>query len=80
MNKNINFNNGSIVWCKECTFYDVYNVDIDDDRIELNDESGFIIGTIDTSMLDKCYYLSYDNDGRFSESNRLAKLATAGGD
>ena len=35
MNDFMKLNNGAIVSCGDCNFYDVYMIDIDDDRVEL---------------------------------------------
>lgn len=37
----------SIIYADCASFYDVDNIDIDKDRIELNDNNGMVIGIID---------------------------------
>lgn len=39
--------NNAIVFADCATFYDVDSIDIDEDRIELNDTAGMVIGVID---------------------------------
>lgn len=57
------FRNGVTVLCNHCDFYDVYMIDIDEYRIELSDNMGMVIGTIDSDQLNKCTIINYDNDG-----------------
>lgn len=45
------FKYGTTVLCNHCNFFDVYMIDIDEDRIELSDNMGMVIGTIDTDQL-----------------------------
>lgn len=58
------FRNGVTVLCNHCDFYDVYMIDINEYRIELSDNMGMVIGTIDSDQLNKCTIINYDNDGR----------------
>lgn len=57
------FRNNVTVLCNHCDFYDVYMIDIDEYRIELSDNMGMVIGTIDSDQLNKCTIINYDNDG-----------------
>lgn len=58
------FKYGVTVLCNHCNFFDVYMIDVDEDRIELSDNMGMVIGTIDTDQLNECTIINYDNDGR----------------
>lgn len=69
MNDFIKLNNGAIVCCGDCNYYDVYMIDIDEDRIELSDENGFVIGTISRDTYEDVEILEYDDDGRISEDD-----------
>ena len=71
MNHLIKLNNGAIVSCGDCNYYDVYIIDIDEDRIELSDENGFVIGTISRDTYEDIEILEYDNDGRISEDDTM---------
>lgn len=57
------FRNSVTVLCNHCDFYDVYMIDIDEYRIELSDNMGMVIGTIDSDQLNKCTIINYDNGG-----------------
>lgn len=57
------FNYGITVLCNHCDYYDVYMIDIDEYRIELSDNFGMVIGTIDTDQLSKVEIINYDGDG-----------------
>ena len=64
MDLQIKLANGCVLWCDASSFYDVYYIDIDDDRIELSDCDGFVIGTIDHNQIwDECAYIEYDANG-----------------
>lgn len=58
---------GATVVCGACDYYDVYMIDIDEDRIELSDCYGMVIGTISVEQLNNCEYIEYDSDGRYSD-------------
>ena len=58
------FKNGVTILCNHCDFYDVYMIDIDKYRIELSDNMGMVIGTINSNQLNKCIIINHDNDGR----------------
>lgn len=58
-------NNGAFVTGNGCSFCDVYMIDIDDERIELSDWNGMVIGTIDHKTLyEPVEMIEYDSDGR----------------
>lgn len=57
------FDYGVTVLCNSCDYYDVYMIDIDDDRIELSDTFGMVIGTINTNQVNNCEVVNYNNDG-----------------
>lgn len=57
------FNHGITVLCNHCDYYDVYMIDIDEYRIELSDNFGMVIGTIDTDQLSKVEIINYDGNG-----------------
>ena len=57
------FNYGITVLCNHCDYYDVYMIDIDEYRIELSDNFGMVIGTIDTDQLSKVEIINYDGNG-----------------
>lgn len=59
----ISFNNGISIFCDGCSYNDVYYIDVDNSRIELNDYNKMVIGTIDFYKLNKCEYVEYDNNG-----------------
>ena len=46
-------------------------IDIDEDRIELSDNMGMVIGTIDTDQLNECTIINYDNDGKIIKLSDL---------
>lgn len=70
----LKFNNGITLICGPCAYFDVYMIDIDDDRIELSDSNGMVIGTMDTAVcLDDCEVIKYDSDGRMLD-NQPTKL------
>lgn len=57
------FNYGITVLCGCCDYYDVYMIDIDEDRIELSDNMGMVIGTINSDQLNNCEIINYDGNG-----------------
>ena len=60
----IKFRYGASVYCDACDFYDVYMIDIDENRIELSDYNGMVIGTISQNEIwDKCEYIKFDKNG-----------------
>ena len=65
------FKYGTTLLWNHCNFSDVYMIDIDEDRIELSDNMGMVIGTIDTDQLKKCTIINYDNDGRIIKLSDL---------
>lgn len=65
------FKYGVTVLCNHCSIFDVYMIDIDEDRIELSDNMGMVIGTIDTDQLNECAIINYDNDGKMIELSNL---------
>lgn len=67
----IKFNHGVTVLCGQCDYYDVYMIDIDDNRIELNDSFGMVIGTINISELNKCEIINYDGNGNIESLSKL---------
>lgn len=58
----LKFNEGVTVICKFCNFFDVYMIDIDEDRIELSDSFGMVIGTIDADELNSCEVISENHE------------------
>ena len=59
--------NGAFVTANGCSFCDVYMIDIDDERIELSDLNGFVIGTIDHNTLyEPIELIPYNDDGRIN--------------
>ena len=54
MDLQIKLANGCVLWCDASSFYDVYYIDIDDDRIELSDCDGFVIGILFQKARWKC--------------------------
>ena len=67
-NMQINLKNGGLVLADNCCFCDVYLIDIDEDRIELNDYNHFVIGTIDhNNIYDMVEVLKYDDEGCISD-------------
>ena len=70
----LKFNNEITLICGPCAYFDVYMIDIDDDRIELSDNIGMVIGTMDTAVcLDDCEVIEYGSDGRTLD-NQPTKL------
>lgn len=65
------FNHGVTVLCNYCDYYDVYMIDIDEDRIELSDCNGFVIGTINIDQLNNCEIINYDGNGTIIELGDL---------
>ena len=65
------FKYGTTVLCNHCSIFDVYMIDIDEDRIELSDSMGMVIGTIDTDQLNECAIINYDNNGKMIELSNL---------
>lgn len=39
-------------------------IDVDEDRIELSDNMGMVIGTIDSDQINECAIINYSDDGR----------------
>lgn len=68
------FNNGLTVICNKCDYYDVYMIDIDENRIELSDQMGMVIGTIDTSELNNCEITNYNGNGEICNLSDLNEL------
>jgi len=68
------FNNGLTIICNKCDYYDVYMIDIDEDRIELSDQMGMVIGTINTSELNKCEIINYNGNGEICNLSDLNEL------
>lgn len=58
------FKNGVTVLYEHCNIYDVYMIDIDEDRIELSDNMGMVIGTIDSDQINECAIINYNDNGR----------------
>lgn len=70
----LKFNNGITLTCGPFAYFDVYMIDIDDDRIELSDNTGMVIGTISTAeCLADCEVIEYGSDGRMLD-NQPTKL------
>ena len=65
---------GVTVLCDYCDYYDVYMIDIDEDRIELSDEYGMVIGTINTDRLNSCEIINYDGNGNIIDLSDLGDL------
>lgn len=65
------FKYGVTILCNHCVIFDVYMIDVDEDRIELSDNMGMVIGTIDTDQLNECTIINYDNDGKMIELSNL---------
>lgn len=65
------FKYGVTVLCNHCSIFDVYMIDIDEDRIELSDSMGMVIGTIDTDQLNECTVINYDNNSKMIELSNL---------
>lgn len=65
------FKYGVTVLYNHCNIFDVYMIDVDEDRIELSDEMGMVIGTIDTDQLSECTIINYDNDSKMIELSDL---------
>lgn len=58
------FKIGVTVLYEHCNIYDVYMIDVDEDRIELSDNTGMVIGTIDSDQINECAIINYNDDGR----------------
>lgn len=58
------FKNGVTVLYEHCNIYDVYMIDVDEYRIELSDNMGMVIGTIDSDKINECAIINYNDDGR----------------
>lgn len=58
------FKNSVTVLYEHCNIYDVYMIDIDEDRIELSDNMGMVIGTIDSDQINECAIINYNDNGR----------------
>lgn len=58
------FKNGVTVLYEYCNIYDVYMIDVDEDRIELSDNMGMVIGTIDSDQINECAIINYNDNGR----------------
>ena len=65
------FDYGATIICGYCDYYDVFMVDIDEDRIELSDENGMVIGTISIDQLDNIEVINYDDNGRMTQLGDL---------
>lgn len=62
------FRNGCFVMADCCSFCDVYMIDIDDERMELNDYNGFVIGTIGyEDIQDSVELIEYNADGHMGD-------------
>ena len=70
----IRFNYGVTVICEACDYYDVYMIDADEYRIELSDNIGMVIGTIDISKLSECEIVNYDGDGNITSLSNLKEI------
>lgn len=61
---------GSIVVADACDYYDVYMIDIDENRIELNDINGMVIGCIDhNSIYDRVEIIKYDKNKHITNNS-----------
>ena len=58
------FKIGVTVLYEHCNIYDVYMIDVDEDRIELSDNMGMVIGTIDSDQINECAIINYNDNGR----------------
>lgn len=58
------FKIGVTVLYEHCNIYDVYMIDVDEDRIELSDNMGMVIGTIDSDKINECAIINYNDNGR----------------
>lgn len=58
------FKIGVTVLYEHCNIYDVYMIDVDEDRIELSDNMGMVIGTIDSDQINECAIINYNDDSR----------------
>lgn len=64
----IKLENGGFVIADNCSYCDIYLIDIDEDRIELNDSNHFVIGTIDHNNIYDCVeIIKYDKEGHLSD-------------
>ena len=60
--------NDAIVFADCASFYDVCLINIDNERIELNDYNGFVIGVIDyENVWDEIGIINRDSEGRLSD-------------
>lgn len=58
------FKIGVTVLYKNCNIYDVYMIDVDEDRIELSDNTGMVIATIDSDQINECAIINYNDNAR----------------
>lgn len=58
------FKIGVTVLYEHCNIYDVYMIDVDEDRIKLSDNMGMVIGTIDSDQINECAIINYNDNGR----------------
>ena len=70
--------NGAFVTANGCSFCDVYMINIDDDRIELSDLNGFVIGTIDHNALYEPIELIPYNDNMMMSGDVITIIKTNG--
>ena len=55
---------GGLIFGNGCSFCDVYLIDIDNERIELSDIHGMVIGTIDhNTIYEDIEMIEYDSSG-----------------
>lgn len=58
------FKNGVTVLYEHCNIYDVYMIDVDEDRIKLSNNMGMVIGTIDSDQINECAIINYNDNAR----------------
>lgn len=59
----IEFTNGASIFCGACSYLDIYYIDVDDERIELNDMNRMVAGTIGTDKLNDVEVMRYNEKG-----------------
>lgn len=58
----------------DCTYFDIYMIDADNDIIELSDYDGLVIGTINTNNLEDCEIIEYGDNEAISGATTLKEL------
>lgn len=62
----IELQNGASIFCGACSYLDIYYIDVDDERIELNDMNRMVAGTIGAEKIKEVEIMRYDSKGHLT--------------